>query len=131
MNYTTGEQEMLGIVKALKEWRCYLEGCRQLTIVTDHNPLTYFPTQTVLSRRQARWQEFLSRFTFTVRHRPGAGNPADALSRAHESTCSLLLAVTMAEVEPENKRPAGLLQPLEVPDTRWYTVTMDFITDLP
>jgi hypothetical protein len=39
-NYTTGEQELLGVIKALKEWRCYLEGCVGLTVVTDHNPLT-------------------------------------------------------------------------------------------
>jgi transposase InsO family protein len=29
------------------------------------------------------------------------------------------------------KLPYGLLQPLQSPDTRWHTVTMDFITDLP
>jgi hypothetical protein len=32
-NYTTGEQELLGIIKALKELRCYLEGFGGLTIV--------------------------------------------------------------------------------------------------
>ena len=25
-NYTTGEQELLGVISALKEWRCYVEG---------------------------------------------------------------------------------------------------------
>ena len=25
-NYTTGEQELLGVITALKEWRCYLKG---------------------------------------------------------------------------------------------------------
>src|SRR6266403_5338385 len=30
-----------------------------------------------------------------------------------------------------NQLPQGLLQSLEVPDTRWQTVTMDFITKLP
>ena len=37
-NYTSGEQELLGIIKSLKEWRCYLEGSQGLSIVTDHNP---------------------------------------------------------------------------------------------
>lgn len=78
MNYTTTEQEMLGLVKALKHWRCYLEGCKGLTLVTDHHPLTYFPTQPTLSRRQARWNEFLSRFQFEVKHIPGLLNPAIA-----------------------------------------------------
>ena len=29
------------------------------------------------------------------------------------------------------QRPHGLLQPLSIPDSRWHTVTMDFIIDLP
>ena len=44
-NYTTGEQELLAVYKALKEWRCYLEGAKGLTLVTDHNPNTYLSTQ--------------------------------------------------------------------------------------
>jgi RNase H-like domain found in reverse transcriptase/Reverse transcriptase (RNA-dependent DNA polymerase)/Integrase zinc binding domain/Retroviral aspartyl protease/Chromo (CHRromatin Organisation MOdifier) domain len=31
----------------------------------------------------------------------------------------------------DNKKPAGLLQPLPVPTRRWHTVTMDFIVQLP
>jgi hypothetical protein len=53
-NYTTTEQELLAVVKALKEWRCYLEGTT-FTVVTDHCPNTFFQQQPVLSRRQARW----------------------------------------------------------------------------
>ena len=30
-----------------------------------------------------------------------------------------------------NRRPYGLMQPLEIPDHRWHTVTMDFVFDLP
>jgi hypothetical protein len=226
-NYTTGEQEMLGLIKALKEWRCYLEGCQGLTLVTDHNPLTFFSVQPTLSRRQARWSEFLSRFHFTVKYSPGASNPADPLSRLY--TPEAILALTISEfnsdlldrlkqassldphfqdakitrkynqesgywtyqgriVVPESmrteimtehhanrvsghfgwartldlisrqfwwpklresvqeyvqscascqrnkastKRPFGLLNPLPIPDSRWHTVTLDFITDLP
>ena len=80
-NYGTGEQELLGIIKALKEWRCYLEGCKELTIITDHNPLTYFLSQPLLSRRQARWSEFMLRFQFEIKHIKGVLNPADPLSR--------------------------------------------------
>jgi hypothetical protein len=245
-NYGTGEQEMLGILKALTEWRCYLEGCEGLTVVTDHNPLTFFSVQPNLTRRQARWQEKLSRFhPFKVVHRPGATNPADPLSRLYERPdalqedleenkriCLSLFAVTLSEfqfdsdllkkikeasqtdeylLDPENQakftledegywtlhgliivpkelqnkvmelhhdeatsghlgtaktldliqrhfwwpnmkesvqeycktcdscqknkssrqKPFGLLSPLDVPDTRWETVTMDFIMDLP
>ena len=229
-NYTTGEQELLGIIKALKEWRCYLEGCNGLTLVTDHNPLTFFSVQPTLSRRQARWSEFLSRFHFVVKYRPGSTNPADSLSRLGMDTPLAVLAVTISEFNSDilsriktatlldphfslekntqnyqhheagywtyqgrivvpntmsteiiqehhsnvisghfswgrtldlirrhfwwpkmrdhvqtfvseclscqrskasNQRPRGLLSPLEIPDTRWHTVTMDFIMDLP
>ena len=229
-NYTTTEQEQLGIIKALKEWRCYLEGCKGLTIHTDHNPLIYLKSQPMLSRRQARWLDFLSRFEFEIKHIEGSKNPADSLSRLHSAAlCSLFLALHVSQVDSTlrdrliegyandplfsheqatkkmtkehdlwfykgrimvpkslrsyiidshhnnkisghqgmdrtydlisrqfawprmvdeirqyvtscnecqrnkavNHKPFGLLQPLAVPDTRWHTVTMDFITDLP
>src|SRR5690606_3438320 len=33
--------------------------------------------------------------------------------------------------KPSNQKPAGLLQPLEIPDQKWSHVSMDFITHLP
>jgi hypothetical protein len=33
--------------------------------------------------------------------------------------------------KPSNQKPAGLLQPLPVPEEKWDVVTMDFITSLP
>jgi transposase InsO family protein len=78
-NYTTGEQELLGVINALKEWRCYLEG-PQVTLVTDHHPLTSL-SHTPLSRRQARWLEYLQRFHITWQYRPGRLNVADPISR--------------------------------------------------
>ena len=62
-NYATTEQEMLGVFNALTEWRCYLEGST-CTLVTDHHPLIYLQSQPNLSRRQARWMEFFSRFDY-------------------------------------------------------------------
>jgi hypothetical protein len=55
-NYTVTEQEMLGVVHALKTRRCYLEGC-DFTVGTYHCPNILFDTQVNLSRRQARWSE--------------------------------------------------------------------------
>ena len=61
-NYTTTEQELLGVVHALKVWRCYLEGEEEFTVFTDHKANTFLDVQPSLSIRQTRWAEFLSRF---------------------------------------------------------------------
>ena len=79
-NYSTTEQELLAVVHALTVWRCYLEGVK-FTVVTDHCPNTFFSSQPMLSRRQARWSEFLQQFDFEWVYRPGRQNVADPLSR--------------------------------------------------
>jgi len=53
-----------------------------IDVVTDHKNLEYFSTSKVLSRRQARWSEFLSQFNLVIRFRPGKlGAKPDALTR--------------------------------------------------
>ena len=91
-NYGVGEQELLAVVHAMRTWRCYLEGVRadMLTVVTDHNPLTYLQTQTVLSRRQTRWSEYLQMFTYKWLYRPGKSNVADPLSRSPGVVAAML-----------------------------------------
>ncbi|KAI0996911.1 hypothetical protein K3495_g11272 [Podosphaera aphanis] len=71
------------IVQAFEGWRPELEGSPDpVEVVTDHKALEYFMKSRLLSRRQARWSEFLSRFNFIISYRPGTQNgPADALSR--------------------------------------------------
>jgi len=92
-NYTTTEQEMLGVVYDLHRWRCYLEGLK-FTVITDHNPNVYFETKTLLNRRQARWAEFLADFDCVVREiRPGRNNVADPVSRIPSHAPTMVLAV--------------------------------------
>jgi hypothetical protein len=79
-DYDTGEQELLGVVRALLAFRCYVEG-QTFTLVTDHEPLTYLRDQPKVSRNHARWYGFLTTFTFKWEHRPGRINVADPLSR--------------------------------------------------
>ncbi|KAF8633524.1 hypothetical protein AX17_004426 [Amanita inopinata Kibby_2008] len=82
-NYEIHDKEMLAIIWALDEWRHFLEGARHpFEIWTDHKNLEYFMSAKKLNRRQARWSLVLSRFDFTLTHRPGQsmGKP-DSLSR--------------------------------------------------
>jgi hypothetical protein len=82
-NYEIHDTEMLAIIRGLEEWRHLLEGARHpVEIWTDHKNLEYFRVAQKLNRRQARWSLYLSRFDFTLHHKPGKsmGKP-DALSR--------------------------------------------------
>jgi hypothetical protein len=38
---------------------------------------------------------------------------------------------TCQRVKAEHQRPAGLLQPLRIPEWKWEEITMDFIVGLP
>ena len=54
-NYETHDQELLGIVAAMKQWRHYLEGSAfTIEVWTDHNNLRGFMKQKELTPRQAR-----------------------------------------------------------------------------
>jgi len=82
-NYKIHDKEMLAIIRALEEWRHFLEGATHpIEIWTNHKNLKYFMTAKKLNRHQACWSLHLARFDFLLHHRPGRtmGKP-DALSR--------------------------------------------------
>jgi len=79
--YPIHEKELLAIIRALKKWRADLLG-GPISIFTDHRTLENFDTQRDLSRRQARWQEFMAQFEMKIYSVKGEDNTvADALSR--------------------------------------------------
>ncbi len=81
-NYPIYDKEMLAIVKALQYWRAELEGTKDhIEVITDYKALEYFMTTKLLSARQARWAEILSRYHFKISYKPGASNKADPLTR--------------------------------------------------
>ena len=50
-NYEIYDQELLGIIRALEEWRHYIQGLGHTTIVhSDHQNLTYFKSTQKLNR---------------------------------------------------------------------------------
>ena len=83
LNYDTHDKELLAIFEAFRVWRHFLEGSgTPVDVVTDHKNLEYFSTTKVLTRRQARWSEYLSQFNLVIRFRPGRlGTKPDSLTR--------------------------------------------------
>ena len=78
--YPIHEKELLAIIHALKKWRADLLG-GPISIFTDHRTLENFDMQRDLSRRQARWQEFMAQFEMKIYYVKGEDNMvADALS---------------------------------------------------
>ena len=85
--YSTFDRELLAIYLAVKHFRHFVEG-RSFHILTDHKPLTYAlaARSDRYSPRQTRHLDFVSQYTFDIRHVKGAHNPvADALSRVDVS----------------------------------------------
>ena len=83
LNYDTHDKELLAIFQAFKTWRHYLESPHHtVDVLTDHKNLEYFSTTKTLTRRQARWSEYLSAFNMVIRFRPGKlGEKPDSLTR--------------------------------------------------
>ena len=83
INYEIYDRGLMAIVRAFEEWRSELEGAAfPIHVISDHKKLEYFMTTQQLSRRQARWSEYLSRFDFKIVYRSGkSGGKPDALTR--------------------------------------------------
>ena len=97
LNYPVHEKEMLAIIRALKKWRSDLIGVPFL-IYTDHKTLENFHQQRELSRRQARWMEFLSQYDGKIIYVKGEENSvADALSRIPPLDTSTSTSTPLAE----------------------------------
>ncbi|KAF8760778.1 hypothetical protein RHS01_01317 [Rhizoctonia solani] len=87
-NYNTHDKELLAIIKALEEWRIFLEATdRPVQVFTDHCNLEYWMQARTFNRQHARWRVFLSDFNFEIHYCPGkqSGKP-DALSRRSDYT---------------------------------------------
>jgi len=86
LNYEIHDKELLAIIYCLQKWRAYLFSVAStFEVVTDHDALKYFMSTKVLTRRQARWTEFLAEFNFIITFRPGRlSSLPDALTRRED-----------------------------------------------
>ncbi|QRW22942.1 Retrotransposable element Tf2 protein [Rhizoctonia solani] len=82
-NYDTHNKELLAIIKALEEWRIFLEATdKPIQVFTDHRNLEYWMQARTFNCRHARWRIFLSNFNFEIHYCPGKqSGKLDALSR--------------------------------------------------
>lgn len=82
-NYQIYDKELLAIIRAFEDWKPELMGSQHpIQVITDHKNLEWFMTTKKLTRRQARWAEFLSQFHFKITYRPGKLNTIpDTLTR--------------------------------------------------
>jgi hypothetical protein len=81
--YEIYDQELLGIVRALRKWRHYLYGSlHQVLIYSDHLNLLYFRKPQQLNDRQRQWIPELAQFDYKLIHLPGTQMiQSDTLSR--------------------------------------------------
>jgi hypothetical protein len=93
LNYPVHEKELLAIIRALGKWCTDLLGYT-FEVWTDHKTLEHFNTQRDLSRRQARWMEFLSQYDACIRYLPGDQNTvADALSQLPDTETTTIASI--------------------------------------
>ena len=156
--YSAHERKMTVVVHCLRTWRHYVLGAH-FVVKTDNVATTYFQSQKKLTAKQARWQDFLAEFNFTLEYKPGKANLRRTLIKeGHDTaraghpgqkrTLALIEAyycwprmrddieayvrtcLICQQDKVKMKAPGGLLEPLPIAEKSWDSVTMDFITCL-
>ncbi|WMV18274.1 hypothetical protein MTR67_011659 [Solanum verrucosum] len=83
LNYSTYDQELFALVRALGNWKHYLWP-KEFVIRTDHESLKHIRAQGKLNKRHAKWIEILETFPYVIQYKKGKENVvADALSRKY------------------------------------------------
>jgi len=75
INYDIHGKELLAMVAALKEWRCYLKGVHhQFQLYTGNNNLDHFTTTKIFNGQQARSAQEVAGYDFRQLYHPGSAN---------------------------------------------------------
>ena len=85
-NYEIYDKELMIIVRTFEKWWSELEdSIYSVEMITNHKNLEYFMSTKQLSRHQARWSEFLSRFNYCIAyHFDKIDDKLNALTRRSE-----------------------------------------------
>ncbi|GJU00589.1 putative CCCH-type zinc finger family protein [Tanacetum coccineum] len=65
--YTTYDKEFDAIIRTLEHWSHYLLH-NEFVLFSDHEALKYLNSQHKVSRRHAKWVEFLQSYSFSLKH---------------------------------------------------------------
>jgi len=105
VNYPIYDKEFLAIKSSLENWRYLLiDTTNPVRIECDHKNLSYFKETRSLSRRQARYLDFLSDYNIEIVYTPGKELVvADPLSREEN--------FMIAKDDPESKINEAILLP--------------------
>ncbi|KAI3459661.1 hypothetical protein Pfo_016324 [Paulownia fortunei] len=83
LNYPIYDKELYALVRTLETWQHYL-WTKEFVIHTDHEFLKHLKGQHKLSRRHAKWVEFIETFPYVIKYKQGKENiVVDALSRRY------------------------------------------------
>jgi len=110
LHYPTHEKELLAIIRALTKWWSDLLGS-PIVVYTDHRTLENFDHQKDLSRRQARWMEYMAHYDMEIVYIKGEDNTvADTLSRLPNSVDAeeTLTVATLFSVEADKSLLASI-----------------------
>ena len=109
-NYTVTERECLAIHYAVADkFKHFLWGSPyEIEVISDHAALQWLASIEEPSQRLWRWILGLQNYRIRIRHRPGADQLADAMSRmgeteevtVHPALNLVINAVTVADVDP-------------------------------
>jgi hypothetical protein len=86
VNHEIYNQEILAVVSAFKEWRCYFPvAAHPISVFTNHENLKPATTTKILNWSQARWEQELAGYDFKIFYLPGSAHgKADTISRGSE-----------------------------------------------
>ncbi|GKB04981.1 reverse transcriptase domain-containing protein [Tanacetum coccineum] len=102
-NYTTTENELLGVVFAFDKFRQYLVLSKTIVFI-DHSPLRYLFTKQDTKPRLIRWILLLQEFDIKIRDKKGAKNhAADHLSQLESPDLGKLTKAEIRELFPEEQ----------------------------
>jgi len=73
LNYPTYDKELYALVRTLKTWQHYLWP-KEFMIHSDHESLKHLKGQGKLSRRHAKWVEFIETFPYVIKYKQGKEN---------------------------------------------------------